>query len=235
MKLRKAFTLIELLIVIAIILILISIALPNFMAARLRAKVVETTSNMKTVGDAIFMCANDYGGSTEPNWMCSNNHSHWSQPWPCEKIGTVAAFGIYTGWVMIHFGNFNPGVNYMGNLLTTPVPYMERCPIDFFNTAMESQGSWPTFGFPASFHINVFMDGALDGFGRPWEVFWEGFMRTGPQGHPEMTPNFFFHLNSAGPDVMWWDTGNSEKLYSPTNGIRSSGDIWRFSNGKKAP
>ncbi|MBW7937580.1 MAG: prepilin-type N-terminal cleavage/methylation domain-containing protein, partial [Candidatus Omnitrophica bacterium] len=37
---KAGFTLIELLIVIAIILILISIALPNFLEAQMRAKVV---------------------------------------------------------------------------------------------------------------------------------------------------------------------------------------------------
>ncbi len=44
----KAFTLIELLIVIAIILILISIALPNFLAAQVRAKVTHVNTELRT-------------------------------------------------------------------------------------------------------------------------------------------------------------------------------------------
>jgi prepilin-type N-terminal cleavage/methylation domain-containing protein len=47
------FTLIELLIVIAIILILISIALPNFLEAQARAKVVRAEADMRTLATAL--------------------------------------------------------------------------------------------------------------------------------------------------------------------------------------
>lgn len=50
----SAFTLIELLIVIAIILILISIALPNFLDAQARAKVTKSEGDMKAMDDAIM-------------------------------------------------------------------------------------------------------------------------------------------------------------------------------------
>ena len=49
---KKGFTLIELLIVIAIILILIAIALPNFLEAQIRAKVVNSTAEMKSLESA---------------------------------------------------------------------------------------------------------------------------------------------------------------------------------------
>lgn len=48
----KAFTLIELLIVIAIILILIGIALPNFLEAQMRAKVVAFRGDARTIAIA---------------------------------------------------------------------------------------------------------------------------------------------------------------------------------------
>lgn len=48
----QAFTLIELLIVIAIILILISVALPNFLAAQVRAKISKVKGEMKALADA---------------------------------------------------------------------------------------------------------------------------------------------------------------------------------------
>jgi prepilin-type N-terminal cleavage/methylation domain-containing protein len=50
---RSGFTLIELLIVIAIILILISIALPNFMEAQLRAKVARMKAEIRTLAIAV--------------------------------------------------------------------------------------------------------------------------------------------------------------------------------------
>ncbi|MDX9754320.1 MAG: prepilin-type N-terminal cleavage/methylation domain-containing protein [bacterium] len=61
--LRKpaAFTLIELLIVVAIIGILAAIAVPNFMNARLRARIAATESNMKAIGTALEMYSIDHG------------------------------------------------------------------------------------------------------------------------------------------------------------------------------
>ncbi len=50
---RKGFTLIELLIVIAIILILISIALPNFLEAQLRAKATKAKAEIRSLGIAV--------------------------------------------------------------------------------------------------------------------------------------------------------------------------------------
>ncbi|KXK39104.1 MAG: Fimbrial protein precursor [Candidatus Hinthialibacteria bacterium OLB16] len=46
---KRGFTLIELLIVIAIILILISIALPNFLEAQMRAKVARVRSEFRSI------------------------------------------------------------------------------------------------------------------------------------------------------------------------------------------
>jgi type II secretion system protein G len=50
---RQAFTLIELLIVIAIILILIAIALPNFLEAQMRAKVTKCKGEIRSLGMAL--------------------------------------------------------------------------------------------------------------------------------------------------------------------------------------
>ncbi len=52
---RMAFTLIELLIVVAIIGILAAIAVPNFLNARMRATIARMETDMKALGDALTM------------------------------------------------------------------------------------------------------------------------------------------------------------------------------------
>src|SRR5262245_57444332 len=57
---RKAFTLIELLVVIAIIAILAAILFPVFAQARERARNASCVSNLKQIGTAAMMYAQDY-------------------------------------------------------------------------------------------------------------------------------------------------------------------------------
>jgi prepilin-type N-terminal cleavage/methylation domain-containing protein/prepilin-type processing-associated H-X9-DG protein len=66
---KPGFTLIELLVVIAIIAILAAILFPVFARAREKARQASCESNMKQLGLAILMYAQDYDSCFPSNWM----------------------------------------------------------------------------------------------------------------------------------------------------------------------
>ncbi|MBU1863530.1 MAG: type II secretion system GspH family protein [Candidatus Omnitrophica bacterium] len=59
---RKGFTLIELLVVISIILILVSFVVPQIGGARAKARQVKCLNNLRVMGSALLMYADDNGG-----------------------------------------------------------------------------------------------------------------------------------------------------------------------------
>jgi prepilin-type N-terminal cleavage/methylation domain-containing protein len=79
----RAFTLIELLIVVAIIAILAAIAVPNFLEAQTRAKVSRSLADMRSIGVAIEAYAVDANAYPRiPSWPNPGweNPIHWLTP-----------------------------------------------------------------------------------------------------------------------------------------------------------
>jgi len=87
---RKAFTLIELLVVIAIIAILAAILFPVFAQARESARKASCQSNLKQLGNAWTMYAQDYDETTNLNTW--NSHTFGDQD-PGPAIGVLQVFG----------------------------------------------------------------------------------------------------------------------------------------------
>lgn len=74
---RKGFTLIELLVVIAIIAILAAILFPVFARAREKARQTSCLSNLKQLGSAWLMYAQDYDERVLPSHMPPTQNPRW--------------------------------------------------------------------------------------------------------------------------------------------------------------
>src|SRR5690349_18050638 len=102
-RFTRAFTLIELLIVVAIIAILAAIAVPNFLEAQTRAKVARVKADMRAVATANVT----YKVDTGKYILSADQHTN-----------PTGFSGGFHNWVSSRF--------------TTPVAYMNSIPFDPF-------------------------------------------------------------------------------------------------------
>ncbi len=124
----RAFTLIELLIVIAIILILIGIALPNFLEAQTRAKVVRESSDMKSLATAIESLRLERGVLLVDYWDDDNMQIVQAR-FRGGPMYPSPSFKACCSW---HRGDWRGGTSGLFTPLTTPVKYMSTVPPDPF-------------------------------------------------------------------------------------------------------
>ncbi|MFH1738959.1 MAG: prepilin-type N-terminal cleavage/methylation domain-containing protein [bacterium] len=112
MKIPHAFTLIELLIVVAIIGILAMIAVPNFLNAQIRAKVARMENDLRAAGTALEAYRVDTG-------------------WYPGEFGFTAPPGVV--------GGTGDSWNYLLYRITTPVAYITSVPMDVFRIPKEDE------------------------------------------------------------------------------------------------
>ncbi|MFP4381280.1 MAG: prepilin-type N-terminal cleavage/methylation domain-containing protein [Candidatus Sumerlaeia bacterium] len=108
---KNAFTLIELLIVVAIIAILAAIAVPNFLEAQVRAKVGRVKADLRSLATGLESYAVD------------NNHYP-----PYGRIDPTGTTIEYPAKV----NNINDMMSFCGPGLTTPVAYITNMFVDPF-------------------------------------------------------------------------------------------------------
>jgi prepilin-type N-terminal cleavage/methylation domain-containing protein len=89
---KRGFTLVELLVVIGIIALLISVLLPTLGRAREHAQRVKCLANMKQIGLAMLMYANDHNGYVPPRYRLNNGTAYaTTNTWGSDVGGGNAA------------------------------------------------------------------------------------------------------------------------------------------------
>jgi len=223
---RRAFTLIELLIVVAIIAILAAIAVPNFLEAQTRATVTRVKSDIRAFGVALEA------------YKLDNNQIPIVQ-----RLGPGVDF--YAGFLDL-INDPNKRNRYPGHLLTSPIAYIEQSPVDPYNSRLFQDSSFSQWKLPVQ--VSYVISWSPMGLGKyPNRDSWIHRERATGESMRDFFTCDRFHamLESAGPDLIWWNyerlgnlpqTDPNPFFYDPTNGTISFGQIvWLDVCGYQAP
>jgi prepilin-type N-terminal cleavage/methylation domain-containing protein len=221
---KRAFTLIELLIVVAIIGILAAIAVPNFMNAQTRAKVARQYSDMKSTTTAIEQLKIDKGVMLVDFWDDD-------QQWGIDRMNDV--FG--------GVGNVGAGSRRMVHVLaplTSPVAYMSSVPKDPFapnHLSEASSGHNERFGIKGN-DTYLYADWDAQSSGADYGghsggdagAKYHSQMRRGDYALIGFGPNAGNdYSNSQGAVRRWVPYDASNGLNSPGDIMMKNGSVWK--------
>lgn len=198
---RRAFTLIELLIVVAIIAILAAIAVPNFLEVQTRAKVSRAKADMRTVATALEAYAVDYNvyplNDGQYNVLPVSITTPVAYVTNSRLVDPFSSKEILPDWVKDAYPDWD-------DILATFYTY--TCIVsqaDFFAGRVKPDPPVEAIDGPA------FNRGAFRKYGR-WRLVSNG-------------PDRAYRI----PGLQYLATGGSDILYDSTNGTVSRGNILR--------
>lgn len=209
----KAFTLIELLIVVAIIAILAAIAVPNFLEAQTRAKVSRVMADMRSHATALEA------------YRVDNNR----YPFPDDIQG-----GILRASDARTFFETKMPVR-----LTTPIAYITSLTSDVYRNLRENEETYLPYHYTDRFYAETFsLEAGTQEFdalvlamlgrvnrGAQWYM-----LSHGPDSDHDAGPS-----GGGTPGLPGHITGDGVVPYDPTNGTISNGDLVMFGPGLGFP
>jgi type IV pilus assembly protein PilA len=131
LKGKKGFTLIELMIVVAIIGILAAIAIPNFLKFQAKSKMSEAKTNLGAIYTgqiSYFGEQNSYGNFDAINWSPSGTPRYhfalgtWADNNPVNEGALIANAPVPTSWVL----NVNNALDSAGNAVVPVAPHWDN-------------------------------------------------------------------------------------------------------------
>ena len=120
----RGFSLIELLIVVAVILIIAAIAIPNFIRSKMAANEASAVQNLRNISTAEYLYATTYGVSFTPNMQSLSGTAANPDVNNAELIDEVLASGTKSGYSFVYSAGAADPQGRINSYIVTAAPLM---------------------------------------------------------------------------------------------------------------